>query len=175
MPRRSAQGCRLPHRVAADDCRERRRAHHLYTLKISNPSATDQQEVLSSAWVNIGTVSAGSQSSGAKTEAAPWLRVPPLSIEARRSYDDKTKIHQEVMGEIEALNRAQTRSRRMLAGLDQRIAAAEPATADGLKQERTRIAVQVETQGAELDARNAEYQDLPRTPWNSCRSRSKSR
>ena len=136
----------------------------IYTLKISNPAATDQQEVLSSAWVSIGTVSAGSHSSGAKTDAAPWLRVPPLSIEARRSYDDKTKIQQEVTGEIEALTRAQMRSRRMLAGLDQRIAGADAATADGLKQERTRIAVQVETLGAELDARNAEYRDLPRTP-----------
>ncbi|MHB8477500.1 MAG: hypothetical protein ACYDBZ_14555 [Steroidobacteraceae bacterium] len=136
----------------------------IYTLKISNPAATDQQEVLSSAWVSIGTVSAGSHSSGAKADAAPWLRVPPLSIEARRSYDDRTKIHQEVSGEIEALTRAQMRSRRILAGLDQRIAAADAATADGLRQERTRIAVQVETLGAELDARNAEYHDLPRTP-----------
>ncbi len=30
--------------------------------------------------------------------------------------------------------------------------------------ERTRIAVQIQTQEAELDARKAEYQDLPRTP-----------
>jgi hypothetical protein len=36
--------------------------------------------------------------------------------------------------------------------------------AEGLKQERLRIAVQDQTQGAELDARHAEYQDLPRTP-----------
>ena len=36
--------------------------------------------------------------------------------------------------------------------------------ADGLKQERTRVAVQIQAQGAELDARNAEYKDLPRTP-----------
>ena len=33
-----------------------------------------------------------------------------------------------------------------------------------MKQERTRIAVQSQTQAAELDARNAEYQDLPRAP-----------
>ena len=32
----------------------------VYTLKISNPGATDQQEVLSSAWVNLGMVAAGS-------------------------------------------------------------------------------------------------------------------
>jgi hypothetical protein len=121
----------------------------LYTLKISNPGATDQQEVLSSAWVKIGMVSAGSHASGAKVDAAPWLRVPPMSVEARRIYEDKTKAHQEVMGEIEALKRAQTRNRRILDSMDQRIAAADAATAEGLRQERTRI---------------AEYQDLPRTP-----------
>jgi hypothetical protein len=35
---------------------------------------------------------------------------------------------------------------------------------EGLKQERTRVAVQNQTQSAELDARRAEYQDLPRDP-----------
>jgi hypothetical protein len=136
----------------------------LYTLKISNPGATDQQEVLSSAWVNIGTVAAGAHSSGSKSDAAPWLRVPPMSIEARRIYDEKTKNHQEVMGQIDALKRAQTRNQRVLDSMDQRIAAAGPDTAAGMKQERARIAVQGQTQGAELDALTAEYQDLPRTP-----------
>jgi hypothetical protein len=136
----------------------------VYTLKISNPGATDQQDVLSSAWVNIGMVTAGSHSNGSKGEAASWLRVPPMSIEARRNYDEKTKIHQEVIGEIEALTRALTRNQRLLANLDQRIAAASSDLSEGLKQERTRIAVQNQTQAAELDARNAEYRDLPRSP-----------
>lgn len=137
----------------------------VYTMKISNPAATEQQEVLSTAWVNIGTVTAGSHGSGVKEQddSAPWLRVPPLSVEARRIYEDKTKVHQEVAGEIEALKRSLTRNERMLAGLDQRIATATPDLVDGLKQERTRIAVQNQSQSAELDARNAEYQDLPRT------------
>jgi hypothetical protein len=52
----------------------------------------------------------------------------------------------------------------LLAGLDQRIAAAGPDIAEGLKQERLRIAVQDQEQAAELDASNAEYQELPRTP-----------
>jgi hypothetical protein len=136
----------------------------LYTLKISNPGATDQQEVLSSAWVNIGTVTAGAHAAGSKNDTAPWLRVPPMSIEARRIYDEKTKDYQEVMGQIDALKRAQTRNQRVLDSMDQRIATASPDTAEGLRQERTRIAVQGQTQAAELDARNAEYQDLPRTP-----------
>jgi hypothetical protein len=135
----------------------------LYTLKISNPSTTEQQEVLSSAWVNIGTVKAGSRSPGTGGDAAPWLKVPPLSIEARRNFEEKTKVQQQVTGEIEALQRALTRNQRQLAGLDQRIAKAGPDLLDGLKQERTRIAVQSQSQSAELDARRAEYQDLPRT------------
>ena len=136
----------------------------LYTLKISNPSTTDQQEVLSSAWVNIGSVTAGSRSHGSGGDAAPWLRVPPLSVEARRNFDEKTKIQQQVAGEIEALQRALTRNQRVLAGLDQRIARAGPDLLDGLRQERTRVAVQNQTQSAELDAQRADYQDLPRAP-----------
>jgi hypothetical protein len=136
----------------------------LYTLKISNPSTTDQQEVLSSAWVNIGTVKAGSRSHGSGGDSAPWLRVPPLSIEARRNFDEKTKIHQQVTGEIEALQRALTRNQRLLAGLDQRIIKAGPDLTAGLQQERTRVAVQNQAQSAELDAQRAEYQDLPRAP-----------
>lgn len=136
----------------------------LYTLKISNPSTTDQQEVLSSAWVNIGTVKAGSRSHGSGGNTAPWLRVPPMSVEARRGFDEKTKVHQQVTGEIEALQRALTRNQRLLAGLDQRIAKATPDLVDGLKQERTRVAVQNQAQSAELDAQRAEYQDLPREP-----------
>ena len=68
------------------------------------------------------------------------------------------------MGEIEALKRALTLNQRLLAGLDQRIAAAGADILEGLKQERTRVAVQNQTQSAELDARHAEYQDLPRAP-----------
>ena len=136
----------------------------VYTLRISDPGATDQQEVLSSAWVNIGAVSAGSHSAGKEDPAAPWLRVPQLSADARRTYEDQTKVHQEVMGDIDALKRAQVRNQRILDSLDQRIGSAGADTQDGLKQERSRIAVQIQTQGAELDARNAEYLDLPRTP-----------
>jgi hypothetical protein len=136
----------------------------LYTLKILNPGATDQQETLSSAWVNIGAVSAGARGDGSKSEASPWLLVPPMSVEARRVYEARTSAHQDVMGAIEALKRALTRTQRQITALDQRIAAATGDVADGLKQERTRLTVQSQSQEAELEARNAEYQDLPRTP-----------
>ena len=68
------------------------------------------------------------------------------------------------MGEIDALKRALTRNQRVLAGLDQRIATADADVAAGLRQERTKVAVQIEAQQAELDASTAEYQELPRIP-----------
>lgn len=136
----------------------------IYTLKVSAPTATDQQQVLSSAWVGLGALKAGARGNGSGGNSAPWLQVPPLSPDARRLYDQKTQVHQEVLGEIEALKRALTRNERMLAGLDQRIPTASPDVAQGLRETRTKLAVQVETQRAELDARNAEYEDLPHTP-----------
>jgi hypothetical protein len=136
----------------------------LYTLKILNPGATDQQETLSSAWVNVGAVSAGERGDGSKSEASPWLLVPPMSVEARRVYEARTSAHQDVMGAIEALQRALTRTQRQITALDQRIAAATGDVAEGLKQERTRLTVQSQSQEAELEARNAEYHDLPHTP-----------
>jgi chromosome segregation ATPase len=90
--------------------------------------------------------------------------VPALTTEARRAYEQKTSVHQQVMGEIDALKRALTRNQRELAALDQRIGAASGDIAAGLSQERTRVAVQIQTQQAELEAANAEYQDLPHTP-----------
>jgi hypothetical protein len=136
----------------------------LYTLEISQPGKTDQRETLSTAWVKLGTVSAGSQSAGSKDDSPPWLAVPAMTVEARRAYEEKTKAQQQVMGEIDALKRAVTRNQRLLAGLDQRIADASGDVAAGLAQERTKVAVQIQTQQAEIDASNAEYQDLPHTP-----------
>jgi hypothetical protein len=135
-----------------------------YTLEISQPGKSDQHETLSTAWVKLGTVSAGAHSSGSATDSPPWLSVPALSAEARRAYDEKTKFHQQVMGEIDALKRALTRNQRLLAGLDQRTTTASADVAAGLRQERTRVAVQIQAQQAELDASTAEYQDLPQTP-----------
>ena len=117
-----------------------------YTLEISQPGKTDQRETLSTAVVKLGTVSAGAHSAGSATDSPPWLNVPALSTEARRAYDDKTRVHQQVMGEIDALKRALTRNQRVLAGLDQRIAEASADVAGGLREERTKIAVQIQTQ-----------------------------
>lgn len=136
----------------------------LYTLKISEPGATDQQQVLSSAWVNLGAVSAGARSAGSDKDDPPWLKTPPLSAEARRVYEEKTKTHQEIAAEIDTLKRSLNRNQRILAGLDQRLAATSGDLATGLQQERTRVAVQIQTQSAELDACNSDFEQLPHAP-----------
>jgi hypothetical protein len=136
-----------------------------YTLEISQPGKTaDDSQSLSTAWVRLGTVSAGAHAGAAPAADVPWLNVPALSVEARRVYDDKTRVHQQVMGEADALKRAITRDQRVLAGLDQRVAQASGDVAQGLQQERTKVAVRIQEQQAELDATDAEYQDLPQTP-----------
>jgi hypothetical protein len=135
-----------------------------YTLEISQPGTSEQSETLTTAWVRLGTVSAGAHGSASEHDSPPWLRVPALTSEARRVYEQKTNVYQQVMGEIDALKRALTRNQRELAALDQRIAAASGEVAAGLSQERTRVAVQIQTQQAQLEATNAEYQDLPQTP-----------
>ena len=135
-----------------------------YTLEISQPGKSDQRETLLTAWVHLGSVSAGAHAAGPTGDPPPWVMVPPLTTEARRAYEEKTKVHQQVMGEIDALKRALTRNQRVLAGLDQRIATASADIAAGLSQERTKVAVQIGAQQAELEASTAEYQELPQTP-----------
>ncbi|HEY1723931.1 MAG TPA: hypothetical protein VGF89_00800 [Steroidobacteraceae bacterium] len=136
-----------------------------YTLEISQPGkSADDVQSLSTAWVRLGTVSAGAHSASGPTEDLPWLNVPALSVEARRVYDDKTRAQQQVLGEADALRRAITRDQRVQASLDQRIAQTSADVAQGLQQERTKVAVRIQEQQAELDATNAEYQDLPQTP-----------
>jgi hypothetical protein len=136
----------------------------LYTLKIFEPGATDQQQVLSSAWVNLGTVTAGARSVGSDKDDPPWLKIPPLSVDARRVYEEKTKTHQEISAEVDTLKRSLNRNQRILAGLDQRLAAVSGDLAAGLQQERTRVAVQIQTQSAELDACNTDFEQLPHAP-----------
>jgi hypothetical protein len=155
-------GYRINALLTTDDKHATRTA--LYTLKISQPAATDQQEVLSSAWVKLGAVSAGAASKGSSDPAAPWLKVPSLTPEARRAYDEKTGVQQQLAQEIEALKRATARNERVIQGLDERIEGASGDLAEGLKQERTKTAVQVQVQSAELDARNAELKELPHEP-----------
>ncbi|MEE8539641.1 MAG: hypothetical protein V3S54_07485 [Woeseiaceae bacterium] len=133
----------------------------LYTLEMVGPSAGSGGSVLSTAWVNIGRVSAGDTATG--SDRADWLRVPPMSRSARQAHASDTAVHDEVIGQIDALERAVLRDARLLAGIQERAGTANPKVRKGLEKEMTKIGVRVVTKEAMLDARRAEYNDLPQS------------
>lgn len=135
-----------------------------YTLEIAQPGSTDKRESLSMALINLGKVSAGAEVVDPDDSTAPWLRVPPMSVEARRNYEQHTKVHQEVAAEIEALERALVRNEKVQAGLEQRLPGARAEMLKELKQQIAKHQVQRVTLEAELGARQAEYADLPKGP-----------
>lgn len=135
-----------------------------YTLEISEPGSAGGAALLSTAWLEMGTVGPGKRTGGLDTAAdpgTPWLRVPPLSVEARRVYEERTHVHQDTQAQIEALERAIVREQRVVATLDERAASARKDMVAGLQDQARVGRVRIETLQAELDARRAEYAELP--------------
>ncbi len=136
----------------------------LYTLEIVEPSVGAGGRVLSTAWVNIGEVSAGDTAiDEASSSRSDWLRVPLMSRTASHAHESDTAIHQDVIGHIEALERAVVRNARLVQGLKQRTATVSPDLKKGLDKEIEKIGVRIISTEAMLDARRAEYDDLPHT------------
>ena len=131
-----------------------------YTLEVRAPGRTKDPELLSTAWIDLGRVKAGTRDAGSTGPELPWLRVPPLSDAARRFYDDTTGVHQETSAQIEALQRAIARNEMVSATLEQRRRRSSGALAQSLRAEVVRTQTQGLTLQAELDARRAEYASL---------------
>ncbi|MEO7774710.1 MAG: hypothetical protein ABIT36_12710 [Steroidobacteraceae bacterium] len=135
-----------------------------YTLEIAQPARTGESEKLSIALVDLGKVAAGARVAHPDEDNERWQRVPELSVEARRAFEQQTRVHHEVAAEIGSLERAITRHQRMVEALDPRIVEARGALKTGLQQEQLKNKVQVVALQGELSARKAEYEDLPRAP-----------
>jgi hypothetical protein len=135
-----------------------------YTLEIAQPARAGESEKLSIALVDLGKVTPGTTAAPADSGNERWQRVPELSIEARRAFEQQTKVNQEVAAEIEALQRAITRHGRMVTALEASVATAAGSLKTGLQQELLKNRVQVVALQGELGARRAEYADLPREP-----------
>ena len=133
----------------------------LYTLEIVGPAAGSGGPALSTAWVHIGRISAGDTAIGGYH--SDWLRVPPMSRSARQAHASDTAIHQEVIGQIEALERAVVRDSRLLAGIQERARTVGPEVREGLEKEMAKIGVRLVTKEAMLEARLGEYDDLPQS------------
>ena len=133
-----------------------------YTMEISQPTGGGKADVLTTALVDLGRLGAGARGASTSGHEGPWLRVPAMSPEARRAYEQQTRVHQEVAAQIDALQRSIARTQRIIAGLDERIAAAGAALVEPLRQEKLRYEVQRQTCEVELEARRTEYSELPR-------------
>jgi hypothetical protein len=135
-----------------------------YTLEIAAPGQKhDQQDVISTAWVNIGAVKAGTQSDAPAGDTQSWLQVPAMSADARRAYDEQTRAYQELAGEIEAARRSISRHRRVVDELERRIAVAGKADmVTALRKEKRKVEVQIQVLHSELQVCTAEYAALPR-------------
>lgn len=138
-----------------------------YTFEINQPGTSNVANRLSTAWVELGSVRAGTivpEGSGSARSEAPWLQLPQLSGEARRIYEDRTGVHQDTHAQIEALERAIVRETRTVVSLTERLSSAPRDVADGLREPLRTHRVTVATLQAELDAHLAEYAELPHDP-----------
>lgn len=153
-------GYRVDSLLAATGKRTERNV--FYTLEVLQPSGTAARgDSLTTGMVSLGTVRAGAKGDGVLKPGA-WLRVPALSVEARRTYEQRTAVHLESWAEIGALERALARNDRILAEVRQKRQAARGELARGLVVEENRLGVQRVTLQAELAARREEYATLPR-------------
>lgn len=135
----------------------------VYTMDIAEPTADSDMRVLSSAWVNIGRVSAGYRSDGPSySSRSEWLSVPVMSRRARNAYQADTSIHQDVYGEIEALQRSVTRTKRQHESMGRRMLTASDSIKGAIQGEMDSLELRVLRSESLLDARRAEYDDLPR-------------
>lgn len=133
----------------------------LYTLEIVEPSEGSAGRVLSTAWVDLGMVSAGDTAAdGGSVDRSDWLSIPAMSRSARRAFETDTAAHQEVAGEIEALERAVLRDARQLAGIENRAGSSSNDVLEVLEKEMTKLSVGIIKKESMLEARRAEYDDL---------------
>ena len=134
----------------------------VYTMDIAEPAKDSDMNVLSSAWVNLGEVKAGYASAEpVYSSRSEWLRIPAMSSTVKNAYQVDTSVHQDVHGEIQALKRSITRNQRQLESIRMRKANASDNIKDAIQDEMDGLELRILRSESLLDARRAEYQDLP--------------
>ena len=135
----------------------------VYTMDIAEPAANAEMRVLSSAWIDMGEIRAGYSSTDTSfASRSEWLRIPDMSAAAREAYQVDTALHQDVYAEIQALERSVTRDRRQRDSMRQRMAAASESIRDAVQADLDLLELRILRSESLLDARRAEYADLPR-------------
>lgn len=136
----------------------------IYTLDILEPATDTSSKILSTAWVNIGEVYPGLISNDpAKQGRSDWLQVPAMSRRASSAYERDTSVHSDVYAEIQALERAVVRNRRLLDGINKRLSTASESAREMLQSEADTVEFKMLRAESLLDAQRAEYYDLPQS------------
>lgn len=139
----------------------------VYTMDIAEPAADSDMHILSSAWVDVGEVRAGyAMDNPESTSRSEWLRVPEMSSATKKVYEVDTSVHQDVFAEVKALERSVLRDQRQLDGMRERMATASDSIKEATQEEIDRLELRILRNESLLDARRAEYQDLPQFAKN---------
>ncbi len=134
----------------------------VYTMEIAEPAADSEMRILSSAWVDIGEVQAGYElDEPPSSSRSEWLRIPPMSSTASNVYEVDTSVHQDVFAEIKALERSVIRDIRQLEGMRERMKTASESILAETQKEMNGLELRILRNESLLDARRAEYLDLP--------------
>lgn len=139
----------------------------VYTMEIAEPAVDTQMRILSSAWVDIGEVQAGFEMDNPPSSSrSEWLRTPPMSSTAKSAYEVDTSVHQDVFAEIKALERSVVRDKRQLEGMRERMKTARESILAATRKEMDGLELRILRNESLLDARRAEYLDLPQLEKN---------
>lgn len=142
---------------------ERAKRSMIYIVEISEPAQNSDTRTLAIASTSVGTVRPGLKFvEGNVASRSDWIKVPPMSATAYSAYQRDTAIHQDVFSEIKALERSLLRNKRLHQGLKQRVSGASEKVGNEVLQSMERLEFKILHAEALLDARKAEYQDLPR-------------
>jgi hypothetical protein len=134
----------------------------IYTFDIAEPGLGTKPNTLLSAAVPIGAIKAGTVvEDGTRLGRSDWLQVPSMSRRASQAYERDTAVHNDVYAEIRSLERSVTRNRRLLEGLQSRFADASESVQVTMLREMDGLEYKLLHMESLLDARKAEYEDLP--------------
>ncbi len=134
----------------------------IYTFDLSEPGTSARANTLVSAVVPIGQIKSGLEMDGdGQLARSEWLRVPSMSQQAANAYQRDTSVHQDVYAEIQSLDRSVKRNQRLLEGMERRLPEASENVQAGMRTEMDRIELKVLRLESLLDARRAEYAELP--------------
>ncbi|NCF23328.1 MAG: hypothetical protein GWP60_02215 [Gammaproteobacteria bacterium] len=135
----------------------------IYMFDISEPGLDAKARTILTAAVPVGSIRAGTTiEDNSLAPESDWLQVPPMSWQSAQAYERDTAVHQDVYAEIQSLERSIKRNIRVREGLNGRLNEASPNVRETMQRQIEETEFTILHMESLLDARRAEYNDLPR-------------